>query len=84
MLTWLRSALGKAPEPVTRADFEELEHRMELLRMEWGDILDKLVAREDRERKRLQKATQQALQAPDELQGSLPLNGRPRRLLGGR
>lgn len=84
MLNWLRSVLGTAPEPVTRADFEELEHRMEMLRLEWGDILDKLVAREDRERKRLAKAAQQAIQAPEDPQGSLPLTGRPRRLLGGR
>ncbi|TLN23543.1 hypothetical protein FDZ71_02735 [bacterium] len=83
MLKWLRNAFGDAPAPVTRADIEELEHRMEMLRLEWGDILDKLVAREDRERKRLARAAQTALQAPEDTQSTLPLHGRRRRLLGG-
>lgn len=83
MLNWLRKALGPAPEPVGRAEIEELEHRFELLRMEWSDMLDKLVAREDRERKRLAKAAQQALEAPPDIQGNLNLGGRRRRLLGG-
>jgi hypothetical protein len=86
MLKRLWNALrtpSTATEPVTVGRVEELEARFELLRMEWGDILDKLVAREDRERKRLAKAAQAALAAPEDLQGHLPLTGRRRRLLGG-
>lgn len=30
----------------------ECQHQVEMLRMEWSDVLDKLAAREDRERKR--------------------------------
>jgi hypothetical protein len=52
----------------------EIQERVLTLELEWGEVLDKILAREDRERKRRLKALKddQAAEAP---QGELPLAG---------
>lgn len=56
IVEWFRKA---AEHPWTNA---ELQSEVQRLRMEWTDVLDKLNAREDRERKRLAKALRGSLE----------------------
>ena len=49
MFNWLRNAFSRARDAAERS---EIAHRVDQLEFEWHDVLDKLRAREERERKR--------------------------------
>lgn len=49
---------------------EELAHSVDMVEMEWNDVLDKLKARDERERKRRRAAV---AQEPDEAPAAPPL-----------
>jgi hypothetical protein len=63
IVDWFRRA---SERPWTNAD---LQSEVQQLRMEWTDVLDKLNAREDRERKRLARLLRGSLE-PDPMAGS--------------
>lgn len=52
----------------------ELKNRQDQLELAWTDVLDKLLAREERERKRMQKLVKRATEGepPPEATGPLP------------
>lgn len=49
MFNWLRNAFSRFRDARERS---EIAARVDQLELEWGDVLDKLRAREERERKR--------------------------------
>lgn len=49
MFDWLRSALDRGRAAM---EVKQIAARMDQIEFEWTDVLDKLKAREDRERKR--------------------------------
>jgi hypothetical protein len=61
--TRLRTALSLANEvEQLKASLEEQEKRINALEFEWGDTLDKLLAREERMRKRYKAEVNRALE----------------------
>lgn len=58
IFTRLRTALELAKR------VEELEGDVQTLKFEWSDVLDKLLAREERMRKRYKAEVNRALEAP--------------------
>lgn len=57
--------LWKAPD--RRWTAREMQERVLALELEWSDVLDKLLAREDRERKRVMKALRDRQSDPEEV-----------------
>ena len=60
MFNWLRSAFSRARDARERS---EIAARLDVMELEWHDVLDKLRAREERERKRKRTEVAQAAQA---------------------
>lgn len=85
-LDWFRKPVANIAEPerpvlaVVVDQLRELRHRQDQLELAWTDILDKLVAREERERKRLSKVLKARVAAEPEPEAESLVDDRSARL----